>query len=441
MSDRSDGARRVGILLPALKGGGAERVSLALASGLLRRGHEVDLVLQRFVCDYPEELPPGARLFYLVRPGGGERSAAGREPLPVSPEPLLRGRYPFRVCYPRLSLAAVLSWSQLPMLTSVHSSPRWAAAIAAYLDRERPDALLAMMVPSVIATTMAARTARRRVRIVGVLHNEARSQPWLGRARRSYPRADAVVGVSRGVAADLTEAVGVPADRVHTICNPVVSAGLVRAADRPAGHPWLDRPGSQVVLTVGRLIEQKDFPTLLAAFAKVLARQPARLIVLGKGPLLPALTAQAEELGVARHVDFPGFEENPYAFMAKTGVFVLSSRWEGLGNVLIEAMACGYPVVSTDCPHGPAEILEGGRWGELVPVGDSRALSEAMFRALDRLPPREALRERASAFGVDQAAARYEELLMPVLREALDGSARRCFAGRSSRTRIGEKER
>ena len=168
---------RIAILLPNLRGGGGERNSLTIASGLLRRGHEVDLVLKRFVCDYPEELPPGARLFYLERPGGDECSAAGCEPLPVALDPLFRGRYPFRVRYPRLSLAAAVSWIQLPMLTSVHHSLRWMAATAAYLDRERPDALLAMMVPSVIAATMAARTARRRVRIVGVLNTGARSWP------------------------------------------------------------------------------------------------------------------------------------------------------------------------------------------------------------------------------------------------------------------------
>ena len=402
--------RRVGILLPTLAGGGAERVSLDLAAGLLRRGHEVDLVLERFVCDYPEETPPGSRLFYLMRPGGDERSAAGREPLPTAPEPLFRGRRPFRIRYPRLSLAAALSRSQLPLLTNTRL-PRWAAATAAYLERERPDALLAMLNPSVAAATMAVRAAGHRARIVGVQHNAARSRRWLARARRSFPRADAAVGVSRGVAAELTEAVGVPSGRVHTIYNPVVSAGLVRAADRPAGHSWLDRPGPQVVLAAGRLIRQKDFPTLLAAFAKVLTCRPARLIVLGKGPLLPALTTQAEELRIAEHVDFPGFVKNPFAFMAKASLFVLSSRYEGLGNVLIEAMACGCPVVSTDCPHGPKEILEDGRWGELVPVGDPKALSEAMRRALDRPPPRDALRERASAFGIDRAVSRYEALL------------------------------
>ena len=403
---------RIAILLPNLRGGGAERTSLAIAAGLLRRGHEIDLVLNRFVCDYPVELLSGERLFYLERPGGDERSAAGRKPLPVTPEPLFRGRHPFRVRYPRLSLAAALSWSDLSKLSIFHSSLRWAAATAVYLDRERPDALLAMMVPSVVAATKAALMARHRVRIVGSLHTVARFQWWLDRARWSYPRVDAAVGVSCGVAAELTEVVGVPADRVHTIYDPVVSADLARAAERPADHPWLDRAGPQVVLAAGRLSEEKDFPTLLAAFAKVLARRSARLIVLGKGPLLPTLTAQAEKLGIARHVDFPGFVENPYAFMAKAGVFVLTSRVEGLGNVLIQAMACGCPVVSTDCPYGPRDILEDGRWGELVPIGDSQALSEAMLRTLDCPPPRETLRERASAFGVDRAVTRYEALLL-----------------------------
>ena len=400
--------RRVGILLPHLAGGGAERKALTIASGLIRRGYEIDLVLRDLVCDYPGEVPSESRLFYLTRPDGDDTIP---EPMPAAPEPLFRGRHPFRVRYPRLSLAPMLSRSQLPLLTS-NRSPRWAAATAAYLVRERPDALLAMLIPSVAAATMAVRAACHRVRIVGTLHNAVRSRRWLARARRSYPRVDAAVGVSRGVASELTETVGVPADRVHTIYNPVVSASLAPDPRQPAGHPWLDEPGPQVVLAAGRLTRQKDFPTLLAAFAKVLAHRPARLIVLGKGRLQPKLRSEAEELRIAEHVDFPGFVENPYAFMAKAGVFVLSSRHEGLPTVLIEAMACGCPVVSTDCPYGPDEILEGGRWGGLVPVGDPKALSEAMLRALDRPPhPGDALRERASAFGIDRAVSRYEALL------------------------------
>ena len=193
---RTPAGRRLGILVPSLRGGGAERKALTIASGLIRRGHEVDLVLGRLDCDYPEEVPPESRLLYLRLPGEGTRSHTDREPLPVAPELLIRGPHPFRVRYPRLSLATALSWSQLPMLTH-DRLPRWAAATAAYLDRERPDALLAMLIPSVAAATMAARAARHRVRIVGTLHSQVGSRRWLNRARRSYPRLDAAVGVSR----------------------------------------------------------------------------------------------------------------------------------------------------------------------------------------------------------------------------------------------------
>ena len=405
--------RRIAIVVPTLKGGGAERKALAIASGLLRRGHEVDLVLGRFTCDYPEEVPGELRLFYIHRPIADSDSQKNLALLATAPQPLPGETS--RVRYPRLSLAAVLlsnsSWSQLPLVTS-NRMTRWAARIAAYLDHERPDALLAMLTPSVAAATMATRLARHRVRIVGTLHNQVRPGRWLRRARCAYPHADAAVGVSRGVASDLTETVGVPVGQVHTIYNPVVSEALLRDIDEPCGHPWLDNPDQRVILAAGRLSRQKDFPTLLTAFATLRERCSARLIVLGKGNLRPVLESQAEELRISEHVDFPGFVRNPCAFMAKASLFVLSSRHEGLPTVLIEAMASGCPVVSTDCPFGPDEILEGGRWGELVPVGDAKALSDAMLRTLENPPPSDALRERASVFGIEQAVARYENLLL-----------------------------
>ena len=405
--------RRIAILIPTLKGGGAERKALAIASGLLRRGHAVDLVLGRLTCDYPDEVPGELRLFYIHRPSGDPDSQKNLALMAAVPQPLPGETC--RVRCPRLSLAAALfsnsSWTQLPLVASNRMS-RWAAWIAAYLDHERPDALLAMLTPSVAAATMATKLARHRVRIVGTLHNQVRSGRWLRRARCAYPHADAAVGVSRGVASDLTELVGVPVGRVHTIYNPVVSEALVRDIDQPCGHPWLDDSDQQVILAAGRLSEQKDFSTLLTAFARLRGRCPSRLIVLGKGHLRLVLEAQAKELRIAEHVDFPGFVRNPCAFMAKANLFVLSSRHEGLPTVLIEAMACGCPVVSTDCPFGPDEILEGGRWGELVPVGDAKALSEAMLRTLENPHPREALRKRASVFGIEQAVARYENLLL-----------------------------
>ena len=203
---------------------------------------------------------------------------------------------------------------------------------------------------------------------------------------------------------------------VLTVYNPIVSADILRKAEAPSGHAWLDGPDRPVILAAGRLEENKGFrPPLLPAFAMLLTRRRARLIVLGKGSQLSALLSQAEELGIREHVDFPGFVANPYSFMARADLFVLSSRVEGLPTVLVEAMACGCPVVSTDCPFGPAEVLEGGRLGELVPVGDARALADAMDRALNTSPSGDLLRARAGFFGVDRAVDRYEALLLDAL--------------------------
>ena len=201
-------------------------------------------------------------------------------------------------------------------------------------------------------------------------------------------------------------------ERVHTIYNPVVTGDLDRKAREPVEHPWIGGDGPPVILAAGRLSAQKDFSTLLVAFARLLTRRPARLVVLGKGKRKPRLVSLARRLGVAEHVDFPGFADNPYAFMARASLFVLSSWYEGLPTVLIEAMACGCPVVSTDCLYGPREILEDGKHGPLVPVGDAEALAAAMARTLDAPPRPEALRERASFFNAARAIDRYEELLL-----------------------------
>ena len=186
----------------------------------------------------------------------------------------------------------------------------------------------------------------------------------------------------------------------------------------------MDKPELPVVLAVGKLIARKDFSVLLTAFARLLARRPARLVVLGEGRLRHKLLALAKELRLEECVDFPGFQENPYAFLAKADLFVLSSRNEALPTVLIEAMACGCPVVSTDCPFGPREILEDGRLGPLVPVGDAVALAAAMARVLDEPPSRGPLRERASFFSVERAVDQYEQLLLGEAGAAPQGSHR-----------------
>ena len=403
-------SRRVAVLSPTLAGGGAERKALFIAAGLLERGHEVDILVHRLVCHYPAEVPRRARLFYLSKRSDGETRSL-LERLAVVPHPLFPGPTPWRARLPRTALLCKVRGKQLPLLMSTRP-PRWAAGIAAYVDREHPSALLAMNVLAVTATTMAASLVRHPTKVVGTLHDVLRSGRLLERARRSYPFADFAVGISRGTTAELEGIPGMARDRIHTIHNPVVSADLDRKARESPHHPWFDDRPCPVILAIGRMRKVKDFSTLLRAFARLLVQRPARLIVLGEGRLRPALRSLAQELGIAEQVDFPGFKENPYAFLARADLFVLSSRNEALPTVLIEAMACGCPVVSTDCPSGPREILEDGRLGPLVPVGDAEALAEAMARVLDEPSSRDLLRERASFFSVERAVERYEQLLL-----------------------------
>jgi glycosyltransferase involved in cell wall biosynthesis len=234
--------------------------------------------------------------------------------------------------------------------------------------------------------------------------------------RAAYLKANAIVAVSDGVADDLATHAGIPRDRITTVYNPVVGPDLLIKAQEPLGHPWFAPGEPPVILAAGRLHPQKDFPTLIRVFAQLRAQRPARLVILGTGApaeseYAAGLNALAAELGVAHDVDMPGYTYNPFAYMSRAAVFVLSSRYEGLGNVLIEALACGTPVVSTDCPSGPREILDHGRFGPLVPVGDVDAMAGAIGKTLDDPPSAEALRARAQQFTVERAATRYMELL------------------------------
>ena len=231
--------------------------------------------------------------------------------------------------------------------------------------------------------------------------------------RRWYRRATAVVAVSDGVADDLARTTGLPRAQITTVHNGL-DLDLVRrrAPERPE-HPWLDgASGPPVILAVGRLEPQKDFATLLDAFALLRRLKPARLIVLGEGRERERLQAKARDLGLGGEVDLPGVSLNPYPYMARAALFALSSRWEGFPNVLLEALACGCPVVSTDCLAGPREILENGMFGRLVPVGDATALAEAMAATLDAPPLRRSLVRRAAAFRADTMAEVYLGLLL-----------------------------
>ncbi|MDX1540308.1 MAG: glycosyltransferase [Geminicoccaceae bacterium] len=303
--------------------------------------------------------------------------------------------------------------------------------LASYLRRTRPAVLISSQQHTNIAALIARLLARSDVPIAITQHN-ALSELYRQSRRRSIRwvlprlsrlllrRAERVVAVSAGVADDLAEVAGLARGQIEVIYNPVVTPDIATRAAAPSGHPWLDEKDQPVVLSAGNLIPIKDFPTLFRAFARARQQRPMRLVMLGEGVERDALERLGNELGVAGDIDFTGFTRNPYAFMARADLFALSSQAEGLSNVIVEALACGCPVVATDCRFGPGEILQGGRFGRLVTVGDATALSNAILDTLDEEPEREVLRRRAMDFSLEGSVERYVRLI-----EDLQAGARR----------------
>jgi glycosyltransferase involved in cell wall biosynthesis len=290
-----------------------------------------------------------------------------------------------------------------------------------FLREEQPDVFMANVDHNNIAAALAKSFARSNTRLVICQHNpltagyhatvnwKHRVVPWFYRALAS--RIDHAVAVSDGLAREVIDA-GFPPSKVSTISNAVIGDDFGARASVPVHHPWLAKKDRPVFVTAGRLVEMKDHRNLLQAFALHLQRHPARLMLLGVGPMLRELRALAGSLGIAEHVAFEGFVPNPLPYMREADAFVLSSRSEGFGNVLVEAMGCGTPVVSTDCPHGPADILAHGKYGILVPPQDSVALASALGRVLEdrRQWPSGLLRERADAFSYAACADAYARL-------------------------------
>ncbi|TVQ85402.1 MAG: glycosyltransferase [Chromatiaceae bacterium] len=311
--------------------------------------------------------------------------------------------------------------------------PRVLAALPGlvrYLRRRRPRALLAAMDHANLIALWAVALAGTGTRcLVSVRSNlsaeSAHANGLAGRlllplARRFYPRASAVIAVSAGVADDLQRHLRLAPGRLQVIHNPVLTPDLPALAAAPPPHPWFGDGGLPVLLAAGRLAPQKDYPTLLEAFARVRRVRPARLLILGEGPQRAALAARIQALGLTPWVDLPGFTPNPFCFMRAARLFVLASAWEGLPGVLIQAMACGTPVVSTDCPSGPREVLADGAFGALVPVGDPAALAAAILATLERPPDPARLRARAADFALAPISRRYLDLLDPAIDPALD---------------------
>lgn len=314
-------------------------------------------------------------------------------------------------------------------------SKRMAASVlrlARYLRHNRPDVLLSAMTHVNLTSIWARHISRVAIRLV-ISERSTFSQALKGLGGRClvrwlmprlvryfYPSADAVVSVSMGVQEDLLRHVILPSTMTHVAYNPVVDDALLQRAAEPIEHPWFAVGTPPIVLGAGRFTEAKNFPLLLKAFALVRRKRPCRLMILGEGPLRQLLENQVSALRLGTDVLLPGFVDNPLPYMRQASVFVLSSSWEGLPAVLIQAMACGCRVVSTDCPSGPREILEGGRWGELVPVGDDVALAEAIERCLDNDSPPDVC-ERAGFFNEEKSVEAYLKILLPSENFALRG--------------------
>lgn len=355
---------KVSILLPDLRGGGVERVRLVLAREFIERGHAVDFVLMQQRGELLGEVPTGARIIDLATP----------------------------------RLRNVLR------------------PLSRYLRRERPDALLAAMWPLTGIAPVAARLAGVQTTILASEHIDFRMTPSLNTSVTwitkkfgclAYEQCDAVVAVSAGVADSISAVTGFPRDRVHVIHNPIKlpNANIRRS---PA-NKWCH--GQPKILTVGTLKSQKNHGLLLHAFSAIRRWPNATLTIVGDGPLRLELQQLAARLGISARVNFAGFHVNPNPFYASADLFVLSSDYEGFANVIVEALAHGVPVVSTDCPSGPSEILHQGRYGRLVPVGDAEALTCAMESALSSEHDPGVLRRRAEDFAPHIAAQKYLSLM------------------------------
>lgn len=233
----------------------------------------------------------------------------------------------------------------------------------------------------------------------------------LRRMRALYRRADGCIAVSKGIRDDLREQLAVPESRIQVLPNPVITPELYQRAAEDPEHPWLRFGEPPVVLGVGALRQQKDFATLLHAFAGVRQNRSCRLIILGEGRQRERLTQLADQLGIAADVDLAGWQGNAHAWMARASVFALSSRWEGTANVIIEAAALGVPIVAADCHYGPREVLQDGRYGELVPTQDPIALGRGIERMLDQPPARDHIRLAAEPYRMDESARRYARAL------------------------------
>ena len=366
-----DSGESLAFYLPSLTGGGAQRVTVNLANGFVDRGVNVDLVVSYHTGELRHEVGDGVSIVDLKTP-------------------------------------------RIPLVGVGASIP----ALGRYLERETPSVLFSQMHYANVVSVVAHWLSTTETALVLTEHTifGKASQPkdtlMFSLAKRSHPLADHVIAVSSGVAESVRNNVDIPDSKVSVINNPIVTPSLRGRTEAAIDHPWLVDPGVDVILGVGRLAPEKDFTTLVRAIALAQEANPSlHLVILGEGPRREELHRVAENLEVDDRVSLPGYVDNPYAYMRRADVFALSSKREGLPTALVEAMACGCPVVATDCRSGPREILHDGRYGPLVPVGDSEALAAEIERTLRNPVSSDVLKKRAGDFSTETVLNEYEQLV------------------------------
>lgn len=367
----NDASRRIALIVPSLRGGGAERVTLNLAEYFIEKGYAVDLICVSLEGALVSEIPSGVNSIDL----GSKRVLSGL------------GR------------------------------------IRSYLREERPLALLSGIAHLNIVCLIARMAARSRVPIICCEHNTLsiaskqrnrffKRMALLISVKLFYRFADSIVAVSKGVADDLVKSCGVSGRNMRIIYNPVITSTFCTQTQRLPSHPWAIEKKVPLVVASGRLQPHKDFETLLKAIKLVINERNVKLLILGEGPERPKLELMIHQLGLSDSVQLAGFIRNPYSVMACADLFVLSSRCEGLPTVMIEALALGLNIVSTDCESGPREILDHGRFGRLVPVGDAGAIASGILYCLKNPMSSELLTARGCSFSQDEAGRQYENIIV-----------------------------
>jgi glycosyltransferase involved in cell wall biosynthesis len=354
---------RIALFFHTFEVGGAERVMLQLAQGFMETGHHVDLVMACAEGPLHSEVPAGVRVFDFN--------------------------------------------TQKPLVMFLK--------LAQYLRAEKPKVLLSPFEVTSVIAILAKKITRVSTRVVVristhlSLNKRTKLKKVIERivVSKLYPHASGIVAVSRGVAEDLASYTGLSLEGIKVIYNPVISNNFLEMAMLPVDHPFFGDDKFPVILGVGRFSEEKDFSTLIRAFDIVHRKARVRLVILGDGQKRSELENLIRSFDLQNLVDLPGFETNPFAFLKRASVFVLSSKWEGLPNALIQALACDCPVVSTDCPSGPSEILADGQYGYLVPVGDAEAMAKAIEAVLTgdtRKPPKSWLEQ----YKIDSVIPQYK---------------------------------